>query len=216
MRRGNVTNACYDRTQMARLQMTLPDLVSLRTTDPVSREEFRDVVAANPDLRIERTAEGELIIMAPAHSETGDQNAELTMQLRQWAKKNGQGKAYDSSAGFDLPNGANRSPDASWILKSRLKALSKEERKDFFPICPDFVVELRSKTDRLSALQDKMREYLDNGARLGWLIDPVRRRVYVYRRDQSVECLEEPGVVSGDPELPGFTLDLDPIWNPEI
>jgi Uma2 family endonuclease len=204
---------------MAQLQLTLPDpgpsdrwLVHAAVGRPVSREHFRKVVSANPDLRIERTADGELVIMAPAHSRTGRQNAELTRQLANWAIQNGEGTAFDSSAGFDLPNGANRSPDASWILNSRLDAISRKESEEYYPICPDFVIELRSTSDRLNTLQGKMMEYWENGTRLGWLVDPVKQVVFVYRPEKPVECLEKPESISGDTELPGFILTLDRIW----
>jgi Uma2 family endonuclease len=134
------------------------------------------------------------------------------MQLRAWAKSAGSGTAFDSSGGFLLPNTAVRSPDAAWVKASRLAALSKEQRRKFLPLCPDFVVELRSPTDSLSALQEKMQEYLDNGTELGWLIDPEERRVYVYRPATDVEILERPDTLAGAPVLRGFVLDLREVW----
>jgi Uma2 family endonuclease len=191
-------------------------LLQVSTRRRVTREQYRAFCEANPDLRIERSAEGELIVMAPAHSRSGDQNAELTAQLRVWARQDGTGVAFDSSAGFDLPNGSNRSPDASWILKSRIHALRPEQREEYMEICPDFVAELRSSSDRLRNLQAKMQEYLACGAKLGWLIDPLERRAWIYRPVSEVELLEEPLTLTAGPLMPGFVLDLDPIWNPQV
>jgi Uma2 family endonuclease len=184
--------------------------------DAISRQAYRTLCAAHPDLRIEREANGEVNIMAPAHSRSSNRNFRIALQFGNWALSDGTGECYDSSAGFDLPNGANRSPDVSWVNKERLRALPPLSRDEFLPLCPDFVIEVRSSTDRLPALQAKMAEYLDNGARLGWLIDPIKKRVWVYRPGSAVELLQEPDSISGDPELPGFTLQLDPIWNPEF
>jgi Uma2 family endonuclease len=192
------------------------DFVEVTTRRRVTREEYRAFCEANPDLRIERSSEGHLIVMGPAHTRSGDQNAELTTQLRVWSKKDGTGVSLDSSTGFDLPNGSNRSPDASWVLKSRIQALRPEQRVEYMEICPDFVVELRSSSDRLVELRAKMQEYLACGAKLGWLIDPSQRRVWIYRPGVNVEALDEPSTLSGEPLLPGFVLDLIPIWNPQI
>jgi Uma2 family endonuclease len=182
----------------------------------VTRTQYRAFCAANPELRVELTAEGELIVMAPAHTRSGFQNSELSGQLREWAKREGTGHAFDSSTGFDLPDGSNRSPDASWVSKARLSELTPEQKDEYFAICPDFVAEIRSKSDRLPPLQSKMQEYLANGAQLGWLIDPLERRVSIYRPGQPVLVLEEPATVSGDPVLPGFVLDLATIWTPDL
>lgn len=181
---------------------------------PVSRQWYRNFVRANPGLRIERTAQGEVLIMAPAASRSGHESGEVFRQLANWARQEGQGICFDSSSGFDLPDGSNRSPDACWVLRSRIRELTEEQREEYLPLCPDFVAEVRSKTDRLAALQTKMREYLANGAKLGWLIDPFERRVHIFRPGLSAVILEQPATVSGDPELPAFTLDLAPIWNP--
>jgi Uma2 family endonuclease len=181
----------------------------------MSEDDFFDFCAANRDLRIERTAEGDILIMPPAGGETGDANAEITTQLRIWAKRDRTGRTFDSDTGFTLPNGAMRAPDACWILKTRWNGLPKDDRKRFTHICPDFVIELKSPSDTVSSLQTKMEEYIQNGARLGWLIDPDRRRVHVYRPDREVEVLKNPSAVSGDPELPGFTLELAEIWDPD-
>jgi len=189
-----------------------PLVVYLRPVLDMTEDEFFEFCQLNRDLRIERNARGELIIMPPTVFETGDQNAEINMQLRQWAKKDGTGMTFDSSAGFSLPNGAVRSPDASWLKKERVKFLTKKQRRQFAPLCPDFVLELRSHTDRLGDLKEKMQEYMENGAQLGGLLDPKTRRVYVYRPGRPVEILSNPDAVSGDPLLAGFTLDLGEVW----
>ena len=191
-------------------------LIHVSTRRRVTRAEYRAFCEANRDLRIERSAEGELIIMAPAHSRSGNQNAGLTSQLYVWAMRNGTGVTFDSSTGFDLPDGSNRSPDASWILKSRIESLRPEQREEYMEICPDFVAELRSSSDRLRDLQAKMQEYLACGARLGWLIDPLERKVWVYRPGEQVETLEEPRMLTAGSPMPDFVLDLDPIWNPQV
>ncbi len=178
---------------------------------PLSDPLFLQLCRNNPDLRLERTATGELLVMAPAGSDSGARNASLSAQLFNWTQADGTGVAFDSSAGFTLPNGAIRSPDASWITRGRWEALSRESRRKFAPLCPDFVVELRSPDDRLPALQEKLREYMDNGARLGWLIDPERGNVEVYRQGRRSEELEHPATLSGEDVLPGFTLGLKGI-----
>jgi Uma2 family endonuclease len=178
----------------------------------MSDRDFFEFCRLNQDLRFERTDEGDLIIMPPTGGETGRRNFILTGLFNAWADKDGTGVGFDSSTGFALPNGAKRSPDLAWVKRSRWEALTEREREEFPPLCPDFVVELRSSSDRLDALQSKMREYLDNGARLGWLIDPEEKKVYVYRPDEKVACLENPEAVSGDPILPGFILDLQRLW----
>lgn len=189
-----------------------PIVVHLKPVVNLSDDQLYEFSQINRELRIERNAQGELIIMPPTGGDTGERNAEITMQLRLWAKKDGTGATFDSSTGFRLPNGAVRSPDASWVRHSRLGAVSAEERKRFIPLCPDFVIELRSQTDSLGGLQDKMREYIDNGSRLGLLIDAARKRVYVYQPDEPVREVESPETISGDPVLPGFELALREIW----
>lgn len=175
-------------------------------------EWFMRVVQANRDLRIERNAKGDLEIMSPTGGESGAKNSLINARLFFWAEQNGTGKTFDSSTGFRLPNGAIRSPDASWVLQSRLGKLSSEEMRGYIPLAPDFVIELLSPTDTIAALQAKMEEYLTNGTRLGWLIDPLQARLFVYRSDESVVELLQPVNVSGDPLLPGFTLDLTKVW----
>ena len=192
-----------------------PFVIKFRPLTDMTDEQFADFCALNDVLRIERSAEGEIILMPPAHSNTGTRNADLNADLTIWARTDGTGRYFDSSAGFKLPNGALRSPDASWILNSRLDALTSDERSGFFSICPDFVIELRSTSDSLTDLRAKMEEYMDNGARLGWLIDPLAnpKQVYIYRPQAEVEVLEDANSISGEPELPGFTLDLTRLWN---
>ena len=187
-------------------------LVHFQPVLQLTDDQFYELCQLNRELRIERTAQGELLIMPPTGWEASEYNAEICMQLRQWAKREGTGTTTDSSGGFILPNTAVRSPDAAWIRHDRLTTLTAEQRKKFLPLCPDFVLELRSPTDSLSVLQDKMQEYMENGAQLGWLIDPVRRQVFIYRPDLPVEQLEKPDSVSGEPLLPGFRLDLREIW----
>ncbi len=181
---------------------------------PMTEELFIAFCAQNSDMRIELTAEGVLEIMPPTFSITGSRNISISSQLHVWSEMDGRGVAFDSSAGFTLPNNAIRSPDASWVLRSRLAALSDEDKNRFIPLCPDFVVELRSSTDRLSVVQAKMAEYIANGARLGWLIDPIARRAYVYRPNAPVEVLDALDALSAEPELAGFALNLTPIWEP--
>lgn len=184
------------------------DAHSLGLTD----EQFFRLCQDNRDLRFEMTARGELIIMAPTGSETGRRNARINQRLLNWSDADGTGVVFDSSAGFRLPNGARVSPDASWVSRERYEAVPPEEREKFAPVCPDFVVELRSPSDNLQELQERMAEYVENGARLGWLLDPSSRKVYVYRPGREVEILEGPEAVDGAPVLPGFILDLREIW----
>ena len=189
-----------------------PLVLRLKPVLDLTDDRLLELSSLNQDLRMERNAEGELIVMPPTGTETGDRNSEINMQLRLWAKQDGTGTAFDSSAGFTLSNGAVRSPDASWVEHSRLEALADEQRRKFAPLCPDFIIELRSPTDRLRIVQDKMQEYLDNGMKLGWLIDPEQKRVYVYRPRSPVQELEAPEKVFGDPVLPGFVLNLREVW----
>lgn len=191
---------------------TTPMTVSLPMVAPMTQEEFYAFCLANRDLRIERTATGEVEIMPPAFSDTGNRNFYLAVQLGLWAEKDGTGLGFDSSAGFTLPNGAIRSPDASWMKAERWNALTTEEQASFAPICPDFVIELRSASDTLSGLQTKMQEYIENGVLLGWLIDRKNQTVYIYRPHQEPKILENPSQVSGDPELPDFSLPMAKIW----
>ncbi|MCJ2544660.1 Uma2 family endonuclease [Thermostichus vulcanus] len=175
-------------------------------------EAFEQLCRSNPNLRLERTAQGELIAMAPAGSESGRQNLSLSAQLWYWNQQAKLGVTFDSSAGFTLPNGAIRSPDAAWIEKTRWERLSSEQRRKFAPICPDFVLELKSPSDELSTLQAKLQEYIDNGAQLGWLIDPELQQVHVYHPGQTVQVYSRPDTLPGDPVLPNFVMDFTLIW----
>lgn len=175
-------------------------------------DEFFDLCQDNPTLQMERTAAGEVIVMSPAGSKTSAHNAGITGQLWQWNEDSELGITFDSSGGFHLPNGADRSPDAAWILAERWNALTPREQQKFAPICPDFVVELHSSSDYMPNLCDKMQEYIDNGARLGWLIDPETRTVEIYEPGEEVETLYNPERVAGDPVLPGFLLNMKRVW----
>ena len=184
---------------------------TLELTIDLTDEQFFELCQKNRDYRFERTSDGELIIMPPTGGETSNRNARLTQRLMNWADTNELGIAFDSNGGFKLPNGADRAPDASWIKIERWNALTSEQRQKFLPLCPDFVVELRSPTDSLKTTQEKMQEYIDNGARLGWLIDQKNQRVEIYRQGQDVEILQSPASLSGEDVLPGFVLDLKGI-----
>ncbi len=179
----------------------------------INDDEFEIFCRHNPDVEIELTKEGELVIMPPTGGETGIRNFSLIGLFFNWVEKDQSGIAFDSSTVFKLPNGAKRSPDLSWIKNERWETLSKDERVKFPPLCPDFVVELRSPSDSLKNLQNKMSEYLENGASLGWLIDPSERKVYVYRPNVEMEILENPTEVSGEPLLENFTLTMTKIWD---
>jgi Uma2 family endonuclease len=192
---------------MNALILNLPPILKL--TD----EQFEQLAAANRDLRLELTALGELVIMPPTGGNTGKRNIDLSFQLQAWNRQNQLGVAFDSSTGFRLPNGAERSPDASWVRQARWDALTPEQQDTFPLLCPDFAVELRSRTDSLEELRAKMREYLDNGLQLGWLIDPKTRQVEIYRSDRAVEVLQSPATLSGEDVLPGFVLDLQSIFS---
>ena len=193
---------------------TTPLVLRIRPALEMTDDQFFDFCQLNDDLRLERTAEGNILIMAPVGAEGSDGNSELNMQLRVWAKRDGRGVAFESSCGFRLPNNATRSPDAAWVSRPRLAGFSAEEKKKFLPLCPEFVIELRSPSDRLSDQKAKMEEYRENGALLGWLIDPLEQQVYVYRPGHPVEQLDNPGNISADPELAGFVLGLAEIWEP--
>ena len=181
-------------------------------TTKVSDEQFTELCRRNPDLRIELTSEGDLIIMPPTGGKTGARNFYLTGKFSVWVEKDATGRGFDSSTEFTLPNGAKRSPDVSWVRLERWNALSDEEQEEFPPLCPDFVIELRSRSDRLKELQQKMEEYMANGAELGWLIDPFDRKIYVYRPRTPVEVLDNPKEISGEPLLKGFVLDVQSLW----
>lgn len=178
----------------------------------LSDDEFYEFCMANKDLRIELTSGGDLIIMPPTGLKTGNRNFKLTAKFGAWAEQDGTGIGFDSSSLFTLPNGAKRSPDLAWVRKEKWEGLTEEEQQKFSRICPDFVAELRSPSDSLKYLQEKMEEYIANGARLGWLLDPFEQKVYVYRPGEAVEVLDDPQTVSGEPLLRGFVLDVRAIW----
>lgn len=176
-------------------------------------EEFFRFCQLNPELRIERTSGGDIIVMAPTGGKTGRRNARLIAAFVNWAEKDGSGQFFDSSTEFILPNGAGRAPDLSWIRNERWLALTEKQQEQFPPLCPNFVVELRSPTDRLETLRTKMQEYAANGAELGWLIDPRERKVHIFRPGLDPEVLENPQQVSGEPLLKGFVLDVQVLWD---
>jgi Uma2 family endonuclease len=191
---------------MTTLTLNLNPIIKL--TD----DQFFQLCQENENIRLERTAKGELIIMSPAGGETGNRNGRLTQQLFNWSDRDGSGIAFDSSTGFKLPNGADRSPDAAWVKLERWNALTPEQQKKFLPLCPDFVVELLSPSDSLKETQEKMREYRDNGALLGLLINRKNRQVEIYRSGAEVQVLDNPTQVSCEPVLAGFVLTLGSIW----
>ena len=190
----------------------VPPHLSVNVKGVITPEQFEELCRANRDLRLELTSTGELIVMPPTGSRTGIRNAHLTYQLLAWAEKDRRGVTFDSSSGFTLPNNAKRSPDAAWIKSERWDALTEDEQEGFAPLCPDFVVEIRSRSDNFQRLQNKMREYISNGALMAWLIDLVKRRVYIYKPDQGVNVLENPDIVSDASLLPGFELSMPQLW----
>jgi Uma2 family endonuclease len=179
---------------------------------PMNDDEFFEFCVRHPQLRMERTAQGDILIMPPAGDESSFQSSEVGGELRNWARRDGRGVVFDSSAGFVLPDGSCLSPDAAWILRSRLKRFSKEEKRKFLPLCPDFVIEVLSPSDRLSQLKTKMRHWVDNGTRLAWLLDPDHRTAYVYRPGREPERLVNLERVTGDAPVAGFVLELAEIW----
>ena len=186
--------------------------VRLRPLETLSDDRFHEFCRLNDDLQIERTAQGDLLIMAPASFRTSHLNLRIAVQLGRWAERDGTGLATESSGGFILPNSAVVAPDAAWIRSERLNAVPREWQERFLPLCPDFVIELLSLSDTLNRTQAKMREYLANGLQLGWLLDPSARRVYVYHRGAELEVLDDPDAVDGAPVLPGFRLELREVW----
>jgi Uma2 family endonuclease len=199
-------------TSLPHITEILPIVLQLPSAIAMSDDQFYEFCQLNHDLSIERNAIGELIIMPPTGSETDESNFNLIGQLWLWTKQDGTGVGFGSSGGFTLPNGAVRSPDAAWIKRTRWEAIPLELRKKFAPICPEFVIELRSETDNLRTLQDKMQEYINNGTQLGWLIDRKQRQIFIYRPNIQVEILDNPQTISGEPLLPGLVLDLSPVW----
>ncbi len=191
-----------------------PLVLKLHPVIDLTDDEFFELCQVNRELRLEKNAEGEIIVMPPAGGETGSRNSAITAAVYVWSRRDGVGIAFDSSTGFKLPNGATRSPDAAWVQRTRLASLTAKEKERFLPLCPDFVIELRSRTDQLSTLQTKIAEYIDNGAQLGWLLDPVERQVHIYQPGKAPIILDQPTTITGDPLLPGFVLDLSLVWDP--
>ncbi|PYS52581.1 MAG: hypothetical protein DMG13_15730 [Acidobacteria bacterium] len=184
--------------------------LNLRSVGLTDDQYFR-LCSDNRDLRIEMTAQGDLIIMSPTNPDTGRKNAKITQRLANWTEQDGTGVCFDSSAEFRLPNGAKRSPDGAWIPKSRWNRFTKEEKQRFTEICPDFVIELRSPSDRVTEVQEKLEEYVANGSKLGWLLDPIESRATIYRPGQPPQRIDNPAIISGDPILPGFNFDFREI-----
>ncbi len=186
-------------------------ILDLHPAIELTDEQFEQICSANQDLRLERTATGELIVMPPTGGETGNRNIKLSTRVEIWSSQTNLGLAFDSSTGFKLPNGAIRSPDVSWVKLDRWQALTPLQRRKFIPLCPDFAIELVSPTDELRETRAKMQEYLANGLQLGWLINPKAKQVEIYRPGQPVEILQNPASLSGERVLPGFVLDLTEI-----
>jgi len=190
-------------------------LPAILTAAPMSDEEFAAFCNEHPDLSFETTAEGELLVRPHTFTLTGARNNEISFQLQGWARRDQRGVAFDSSTGFVIPNGARKSPDSAWVAKERIAALDPETIHRYWRICPDFVIELKSESDRPRALRAKMKEWLANGAQLGWLIDQETRTVEIYRQGRDhAEVLADPVAVSGEGPVEGFVLELPPVWNP--
>lgn len=192
---------------MSQLTLNLDSVIEL------SREQFYQICQDNPELKLERTASGHLVIMSPTGGETGRKNASLIVQVGLWNEQTQLGEVFDSSTGFSLPNGADRSPDVAWLEKSRWGALSQQQKEKFIPLCPDFVIELLSPTDNLKHVQAKMQEYMENGCQLGWLINQKQKTVEIYRPGKKIGFINEPTLLSGENVLPNLTLDLNKIWS---
>ncbi len=191
---------------MTSLTLNLNPIIKL------TRKQFYKLCETNPELKLERNAQGELIVMPPTGGETGRSNVNLILQVAKWNEEKQLGEVFDSSTGFTLPSGADRSPDVSWVEKSRWDALTKEQKEKFIPLCPNFVIEIISPSDNLKKLQNKMQEYIENGCRLGWLINRKKQEVEIYRLGKEVEVLQLPQTLSGEDVLPGFVLNMQKIW----
>jgi len=184
------------------------------TAQPMTDDQFAQFCSEHPDLFFEMSADGELIVMPPNYTLTAYRHRAILTQLDRWAQTDGRGGVADAAGGFVLPNGARRAPDAAWTLTSRVRALDPQMLERYWHLCPDFVIEVRSPTDRWRALREKMREWIDNGAHLAWLIDPENRTLEIYRPNGSVEVLTNPGTLQGEGPVAGFILDLLPVWDP--
>jgi Uma2 family endonuclease len=189
-----------------------PVVVHTRPALDMNEDQFFQFCQINRDLQIERTTEGDILIMAPEAGSSGRGAGKLSALFDEWAERDGTGQVFGASTGFHLPNGAVRSPDVAWVRNEQIDALTDEQWHKFLPLCPDFVLELRSPSDSVAMLRQKMEEYRDNGAQLGWLLDPVAKRIYVYRPDAAVEVLDNPSTISGGLLLPGFVLNVPQIW----
>lgn len=187
-------------------------VLNLKPFVELSDDQFYQLCQNHRNLKFERTAQGELLIVSPVGGEGGSREADLIGDLVFWNRRTKIGKVFSSSTCFKLANGANRSPDAAWVTWERWSQLTLEQQKKFPPICPDFVIELRSESDALEPLQQKMQEYINNGLRLGWLINPQDRQVEIYKADQPKQVLQNPNYVNGDDVLPGFVVDLSILW----
>jgi Uma2 family endonuclease len=196
------------------LSLLPPGRMEFTPHEPMNEDEFFDLCRRADPLRLERTSDGKIIVMPPAGSYSSNRSLRIATQLQEWADEHRRGAVFDSSGGFTLPNGATRAPDAAWVSSERLEVLSTEAKEKFLPLAPDFAVEVRSQNDRREDLEGKMEEYVENGTRLGWLIDPYDETVTVYRDDGTVEEHEKPDTLSGAPILPGFTCDLERVWDP--
>jgi Uma2 family endonuclease len=193
-------------TSMTALTLNINSIINL------TKEQFYQLCEENPDLKLERNPQGELIIMPPTGGETGRSNVNLILQVASWNEQNQLGEVFDSSTGFTLPSGADRSPDVSWVEKSRWDALTKEQKERFIPLCPDFVIEILSPNDSLKKTQQKMQEYIDNGCSLGWLLNRKKQEVEIFRPGKDVEILSLPQTLSGESILPGLIVNLQKIW----
>ncbi len=186
--------------------------INLNPVIRLNEDQFYQVCQSNPDIKFERNAKGELIIMSPTGGITGKYNSDINTDLNLWNRQKKLGIVFDSSTGFKLPNGANRSPDSAWISLERWNQLSLKQQEKFVPLCPDFVIELRSSSDDLKTLREKMEEYISNGTRLGWLINRQDKQVEIYRQGQAKEILNQPFSLLGENILPNFVLNLESIW----
>jgi Uma2 family endonuclease len=186
--------------------------INLNSISNLSRSQFRQIANDNPDMKLERNKQGNLIVMAPTGGETGNFNADLNGQLYVWNRTSQSGKIFDSSTGFELPEGGDRSPDVAWITLDKWEALTPEQRRGFLPLCPDFAVELMSRSDSWIQTQAKMVEYMESGCRLAWLLDPKGKRAAIYRVGKPPELLMAPDSLSGEDVLPGLVLDTGFLW----
>ncbi len=186
--------------------------LNLNPVVKLTHQQFYDLCSANPEATLELNANGDLVVMSPTGGETSLWNSELNLDLGLWNRQTQLGKVFDSSGGFSLPNGSERSPDAAWIPLEKWNALTPEQRRSFLPLCPDFLIELLSPSDSWIQGQKKMDEYIANGCRLGWLLDPHHRRVAIYRIGKPVEVVQDPVFLSGEDVLPGFMLDIVALW----